>query len=84
MGRGWRGVGRGGAISGSLERFFGILMENYAGAFPLWLAPVQARLLLVNDAVMPYAQEVGGMGGWGSCTGGGGWGRVRMWVGRGW
>ena len=46
------------AIFGSLERFFGILVENYAGAFPLWLAPVQARLLPVNDAVMPYAQEV--------------------------
>lgn len=46
------------AIFGSLERFFGILVENYAGAFPLWLAPVQARLLPVNDAVMPYVQEV--------------------------
>jgi threonyl-tRNA synthetase len=52
------------AIFGSLERFFGILIENYAGAFPLWLAPVQARLLPVNDDVMPYAQEVGGWGGW--------------------
>ncbi len=31
------------AIFGSLERFFGILIENYAGAFPLWLAPVQVR-----------------------------------------
>jgi threonyl-tRNA synthetase len=45
------------AIFGSLERFFGILVENYAGAFPLWLAPVQVRLLPVNDAVLPYAQE---------------------------
>jgi threonyl-tRNA synthetase len=45
------------AIFGSLERFFGILVENYAGAFPLWLAPVQVRLLPVNDAFMPYAQE---------------------------
>lgn len=46
------------AIFGSMERFFGILVENYAGAFPLWLAPVQARLLPVNDAVVPYVQEV--------------------------
>ena len=46
------------AIFGSLERFFGVLIENYAGAFPLWLAPVQCRLLPVNDAVLPYAHEV--------------------------
>lgn len=45
------------AIFGSLERFFGILVENYAGAFPLWLAPVQVRLLPVNEAVMPYVHE---------------------------
>jgi threonyl-tRNA synthetase len=45
------------AIFGSLERFFGILIENYAGAFPLWLAPVQVRLLPVNDAVLPYVHE---------------------------
>lgn len=45
------------AIFGSLERFFGILVENYAGAFPLWLAPVQVRLLTVNDEVAPYAHE---------------------------
>ncbi|KAF8073257.1 Threonine--tRNA ligase [Scenedesmus sp. PABB004] len=46
------------AILGSIERFFGILVENYAGAFPLWLAPVHARLMPVNDAVVPYANEV--------------------------
>jgi threonyl-tRNA synthetase len=46
------------AIFGSMERFFGILVENYAGAFPLWLAPVQARLLPVNEAVLPYVTEV--------------------------
>eukprot|EP00775_Hariotina_reticulata_P010606 gene10606-10764_t len=46
------------AIFGSMERFFGILVENYAGAFPLWLAPVQARLLPVNEAVLPYVSEV--------------------------
>ena len=37
------------AILGSIERFFGILVENYTGDFPLWLAPVQARLLPVTD-----------------------------------
>lgn len=46
------------AIFGSLERFFGILIENYAGAFPLWLAPTQVRILTLNDDVAPYAHEV--------------------------
>ncbi|NJL63036.1 MAG: threonine--tRNA ligase [Methylacidiphilales bacterium] len=43
------------AIFGSLERFFGILIENYAGDFPLWLAPVQVRLLPVTEEVRDYA-----------------------------
>lgn len=46
------------AIFGSLERFFGILIENYAGDFPLWLAPVQMRLLPVSDDVREYAKTV--------------------------
>lgn len=46
------------AILGSLERFMGILIENYAGAFPLWLAPVQVVLIAVTDAVMPYVNDV--------------------------
>lgn len=46
------------AIFGSLERFFGILVEHWAGAFPLWLAPVQVRLLCVAEAFRPYADEV--------------------------
>ncbi|CAN5607535.1 threonine--tRNA ligase [soil metagenome] len=46
------------AIFGSLERFFGILIENYAGDFPLWLAPVQVRLLPVSEAQRAYASEV--------------------------
>ena len=46
------------AIFGSLERFFGILTENYAGAFPLWVAPTQVRLLPVTDAVTPYVEDV--------------------------
>jgi threonyl-tRNA synthetase len=46
------------AIFGSIERFFGILVENCAGDFPLWLAPVQLRLLPVTDAVQDYCHEV--------------------------
>ncbi|MEA5420006.1 threonine--tRNA ligase [Spirulina sp. CCNP1310] len=43
---------------GSLERLIGILIEEYAGDFPFWLAPVQVRLLCVSDEFLPYAQEV--------------------------
>ena len=46
------------AIFGSLERFFGILTENYAGEFPLWLAPIQVRLLPVTDEVSYYTEGV--------------------------
>jgi threonyl-tRNA synthetase len=46
------------AIFGSLERFFGILIENYAGDFPLWLAPIQVRLLPVSDDQRPYAEAM--------------------------
>jgi len=46
------------AIFGSLERFFGIMTENYAGDFPFWLAPEQIRLLPVTDAVLPWAEEL--------------------------
>jgi len=46
------------AIFGSLERFFGIMTENYAGDFPFWLAPEQIRLLPVTDEVRAYAEEV--------------------------
>lgn len=46
------------AIFGSLERFFGILIENYAGDFPLWLAPIQLRLLPVSDEARSYAESV--------------------------
>ncbi|MCS7233407.1 MAG: threonine--tRNA ligase [Synergistetes bacterium] len=45
-------------IYGSLERFFGILIEHYAGAFPLWLAPVQVRVLTVGEAHIPFAKAV--------------------------
>ena len=46
------------AIFGSLERFFGIMTENYAGDFPFWLAPEQIRLLPVTDEVLPYAETL--------------------------
>lgn len=46
------------AILGSLERFIGILIENHAGALPLWLSPVQAVVLNISDAQADYAQEV--------------------------
>ncbi|KAK4259825.1 hypothetical protein QN277_006117 [Acacia crassicarpa] len=46
------------AILGSLERFFGVLIEHYAGDFPLWLAPVQARVLPVTDAQLGYCNDL--------------------------
>ncbi len=45
-------------ILGSLERFLGVLVEHYAGAFPVWLAPVQAILLPITDRVHAYAQRL--------------------------
>ncbi len=46
------------ALYGSIERFFGILIEQYAGAFPAWLAPVQAAVLPITDRQLEYAREV--------------------------
>jgi threonyl-tRNA synthetase len=46
------------ALYGSVERFFGILIEHYAGAFPVWLAPVQAVVLPIADRHAEYAQKV--------------------------
>ena len=46
------------ALMGSIERFFGVLIEHYAGAFPAWLAPVQVRILPVADTHDDYAREV--------------------------
>ncbi|KAH1195339.1 Threonine--tRNA ligase, chloroplastic/mitochondrial 2 [Glycine max] len=46
------------AVLGSLERFFGILIEHYAGDFPLWLSPIQARVLPVTDAQLEYCNVV--------------------------
>jgi len=45
-------------IYGSIERFFGILTEHFAGKFPLWMSPVQAVVLPINDELVPYAKEV--------------------------
>jgi len=46
------------ALMGSLERFIGVLIENYAGAFPIWLAPVQARIMNITDAQGEYCEKV--------------------------
>ncbi|MFM8254900.1 MAG: threonine--tRNA ligase [Actinomycetota bacterium] len=46
------------ALFGSIERFFGVLTEHYAGAFPPWLAPVQVRAIPVADAFLPYLNEI--------------------------
>lgn len=46
------------ALLGSMERFFGVLIEHYAGAFPVWLAPVQATLIPIADRHIDYAYEV--------------------------
>jgi threonyl-tRNA synthetase len=45
-------------ILGSIERFLGVLIEHYAGAFPVWLSPVQAVLMTVTDRHIPYGEEV--------------------------
>jgi len=46
------------ALLGSLERFFGVLIEHYGGAFPVWLAPVQARVIPIADRHVDYARQV--------------------------
>jgi threonyl-tRNA synthetase len=46
------------ALLGSLERFFGILVEHYAGAFPIWLAPIQAAVLPITDTHVAYAEGI--------------------------
>ena len=46
------------ALMGSLERFFGCLIEHFAGAFPIWLAPVQVRILTITDDHIKYAEEI--------------------------
>ncbi len=46
------------ALMGSMERFFGILIEHYGGAFPVWLAPMQAMLIPIADRHVDYAREV--------------------------
>jgi len=46
------------ALLGSIERFFGVLIENYAGNFPLWLAPLQVKVLPITDSFNDYARQV--------------------------
>jgi threonyl-tRNA synthetase len=45
-------------ILGSIERFIGILIEHYAGAFPMWIAPLQARILTVTDRNNEFANSL--------------------------
>ena len=45
-------------IYGSIERFFGILTEHFAGKFPLWMAPIQTVILAINDDLVPYANDI--------------------------
>ncbi len=47
------------ALFGSVERFFGVLIEHYAGAFPFWLAPVQVAVLPITDRINEYAEKIG-------------------------
>jgi threonyl-tRNA synthetase len=46
------------ALLGSIERFFGMLIEHYAGAFPVWLAPVQAKIISITDKQLDFARGV--------------------------
>ena len=45
-------------VFGSIERFIGILIEHFAGAFPTWLAPVQVKVLPISDKYLEYGQSV--------------------------
>jgi threonyl-tRNA synthetase len=45
-------------VLGSMERFFGVLIEHYAGAFPVWLSPVQVKVLPITDKQLDYAQKI--------------------------
>jgi threonyl-tRNA synthetase len=47
------------ALFGSIERFFGVLVEHFAGAFPVWLAPIQAKILPISEKQLDYALKVG-------------------------
>jgi len=46
------------ALAGALERFFGVLIEHYAGIFPVWLAPIQAVVAPISEHQLPFAMEV--------------------------
>jgi threonyl-tRNA synthetase len=46
------------ALFGSVERFFGVLIEHFAGAFPFWLAPVQVAVLPITDRINEYAENI--------------------------
>jgi threonyl-tRNA synthetase len=46
------------AITGSLERFMSVLIEHFAGKFPLWLSPVQVKVVTINDSHLEFAQKI--------------------------
>ena len=46
-------------VLGAIERFLGVLIEHYAGAFPLWISPVQAIIMTITDRQQSYAKEIG-------------------------
>jgi threonyl-tRNA synthetase len=46
------------AISGSVERFLGVIIDNFGGKFPFWLAPEQIRILTINDEVLPFVDKI--------------------------
>jgi len=46
------------ALLGSFERFFGVLIEHYKGAFPVWLSPVQIKILTINEKVLAFAESI--------------------------
>ncbi|MBP7792654.1 MAG: threonine--tRNA ligase [Candidatus Goldbacteria bacterium] len=46
------------ALLGSFERFFGVLIEHYKGSFPVWLSPVQIKILTINEKVIPFADSI--------------------------
>ena len=57
----WRPIMIHRTVFGSIERFLGILIEHFAGKFPLWLSPVQTIILPINDDLVPYSREVSGL-----------------------
>ena len=56
------------ALYGSVERFFGVLIEHYAGAFPVWLSPVQTAMIPIAERHVEYAEKVAAQFGRRACA----------------